>query len=81
MRNATEDAEFLEDADVSGLGLGLYLGKNIMERMNGSISVEIEVGRGITFTLHLPAWDAASSTTAEGELTKEEKNGEAVARR
>jgi signal transduction histidine kinase len=59
MSNATEDAEFLEDADVSGVGLGLYLGKNVMERMGGSISVETEVGRGSTFTLHLPTWKRA----------------------
>ena len=58
MRDATEDAEFLEDADVSGVGLGLYLGKNVMERMKGSISVETEVGRGSTFTLLLPIWNS-----------------------
>jgi signal transduction histidine kinase len=56
MRNATTDAEFLEDADVSGVGLGLYLGRNVMEQMGGRISVESRVGRGSTFTLHLPAW-------------------------
>ncbi|HEU4596519.1 MAG TPA: ATP-binding protein [Pyrinomonadaceae bacterium] len=56
MRNATTDAEFLEDADVSGVGLGLYLGRNVMEQMGGRISVESEVGRGSRFTLHLPVW-------------------------
>ena len=73
MRNATEDAEFLEDADVSGVGLGLYLGKNVMERMGGRISVETEVGRGSTFTLHLPIWkdgDCGNSSNVE------ERNGE-----
>lgn len=55
-RGATSDAEFLEDADVSGVGLGLYLGRNVMEQMGGRISVVSEVGRGSTFTLHLPAW-------------------------
>jgi signal transduction histidine kinase len=75
MRNATEYAEFLEDADVSGLGLGLYLGKNVMERMKGSISVESEVGRGSTFTLHLPAWNGTGCEDAE--LVMEEKDGEA----
>ena len=49
-------AEFLEDADVSGVGLGLYLGRNVMEQMGGRISVESEVGRGSTFRLHLPVW-------------------------
>ncbi len=56
MHGATDDEQFLEDADVSGLGLGLYLSKNVMERMKGSITVETEVGRGSKFTLHLPVW-------------------------
>jgi signal transduction histidine kinase len=56
MRNATTDAEFLEDADVSGVGLGLYLARNVMEQMGGRIGVESKVGQGSTFTLHLPAW-------------------------
>lgn len=56
MRNATSDAEFLEDADVSGVGLGLYLARSLMEQMGGHIGVESEVGRGSTFTLHLPVW-------------------------
>jgi signal transduction histidine kinase len=56
MRTAATGAEFLEDADVSGVGLGLYLGRNVMEQMGGRISVESEVGRGSTFTLHLPVW-------------------------
>ena len=56
MADGTTNAEFLEDADVSGVGLGLYLARNVMERMGGRISVESEVGRGSTFTLHLPLW-------------------------
>jgi len=56
MGDGTSNAEFLEDADVSGVGLGLYLGRNVMEQMGGRISVESEVGRGSTFTLHLPLW-------------------------
>lgn len=68
MRNATTDAEFLEDADVSGVGLGLYLGRNVMEQMGGRISVESEVGRGSTFTLHLPAWrDRGCGKQPDGE--------------
>jgi signal transduction histidine kinase len=56
MRGATTDTEFLEDADVSGVGLGLYLARNVMEQMGGRITVESEVGRGSTFKLHLPVW-------------------------
>jgi signal transduction histidine kinase len=78
MREATEEAEFLEDADVSGVGLGLYLAKNIMERMGGNIRVETEVGRGSRFTLHLPVWNEAKC----GKLaSEEEKYGETIAGR
>lgn len=79
MRNATDDAEFLEDADVSGVGLGLYLGKNVMERMGGRITVETEVGRGSTFTLHLPIWKEEACGNSSGE--EEKKNGETIAGR
>lgn len=74
MRNATDDAALLEDADVSGIGLGLYLGKNVMEQMGGRISVETQVGRGSTFELHLPVW---KNTDCEKQSNGQEKNGEA----
>ncbi|HEX7295124.1 MAG TPA: ATP-binding protein [Pyrinomonadaceae bacterium] len=57
MAEGTTNAEFLEDADVSGVGLGLYLARNVMERMGGRISVDSKVGRGSTFKLHLPLWN------------------------
>ncbi|MGQ0762492.1 MAG: ATP-binding protein [Acidobacteriota bacterium] len=54
---ATEtDADFLDDADMSGVGLGLYLARNVMGHMGGRITVESVVGRGSIFTLHLPSW-------------------------
>lgn len=59
MSEATTSVEFLEDADVSGVGLGLYLARDVTGRMGGRISVETEVGQGSTFTLHLPVWNAA----------------------
>lgn len=73
MGDGTNSVEFLEDADVSGVGLGLYLGRNVMEQMGGRITVESEVGRGSKFTLHLPRWadggcDKSSSTEdADGQ--------------
>ena len=39
-----------------GVGLGLAISNSILERHNGSIEVESEVGRGTTFTVTLP-WD------------------------
>lgn len=78
MSEATEYAEFLEDADVSGVGLGLYLGKNVVERMGGDISVETQVGHGSTFTIRLPLWGPTAGNMAldsEGENGKETTGG------
>ncbi|HJQ32405.1 MAG TPA: sensor histidine kinase [Pyrinomonadaceae bacterium] len=78
-RGAATGAEFLEDADASGVGLGLYLGRNVMEQMGGRITVESEVGRGSTFTLHLPAWrEGGCGARAEAGG---ESDGEATAGR
>jgi signal transduction histidine kinase len=76
--NGTTNAEFLEDADVSGVGLGLYLGRNVMEGMGGRISVKSEVGRGSTFTLHLPLWGQGGCDKRRGE---EYAHGQTVAGR
>ena len=38
----------------SGLGLGLYISKDIIERHNGKIEVKSEEGRGSEFTIYLP---------------------------
>ena len=72
--DGTTNAEFLEDADVSGVGLGLYLAKNVMERMGGRITVQTEVGQGSTFTLHLPLWQEGGC----GSVDEEWRDGEAI---
>ena len=51
--------------EAGGLGVGLAVTKQIIERHHGFISVESELGKGTTFTIHLPrehAPEAASST-------------------
>jgi signal transduction histidine kinase len=38
----------------TGVGLGLYLGKEIVENHGGKISVDSTEGMGTTFTVELP---------------------------
>jgi signal transduction histidine kinase len=43
--------------EVGGTGLGLSIVKHVLERMNGSITVESELGTGSVFRITLPACD------------------------
>jgi signal transduction histidine kinase len=47
-----------------GLGLGLAISKRIVEQLDGTITVESEVGRGTKFTLRFPARDNRTEQAA-----------------
>jgi two-component system, NtrC family, sensor kinase len=54
-----------------GVGLGLAISHSILERHNGTIEVQSEVGRGTTFTVTLPCEPAAMEHQSTPELTGE----------
>ena len=47
-----------------GLGLGLAITKRIVEQLDGTITVDSEVGRGTAFTLRFPARDDRTARAA-----------------
>lgn len=72
---------------VSGIGLGLHLARELIEEMNGTISVESRSGTGSIFIVRLPVWnetediaEIGSSGTSDNlfgiaEKSEETKNG------
>lgn len=50
-----EDDMLDEIASAKGLGLGLYLARSLVDRMDGELSVESAHRKGTTFTIRLPA--------------------------
>ena len=48
-------ADAIMSRGVSGSGLGLYITRALVHRMDGTISVESELGEGSTFVVTLPA--------------------------
>ena len=67
-----------DHAEAPGVGLGLYLVRNLLEQMGGSITVESEPGRGSTFTLSLPKWEGEACDRSETEVAY---GAQAIARR
>lgn len=55
-----------------GVGLGLAISRGIMERHNGNIRVESEVGRGTTFIVTLPVhpMDASLAAASQNDAMK-----------
>ena len=61
-----------------GVGLGLAISRSILERHNGTIEVQSEVGRGTTFTVTLP-WGSEKEAEKDSEKVAEkdpQKRGE-----
>lgn len=61
------------EAEASGIGLGLYLARTMVERMNGSLAAESRTGAGSTFTVRLPVWSGATDAERDEPTHIEEK--------
>jgi DNA-binding response OmpR family regulator/signal transduction histidine kinase len=55
--------QFNEDSTTSGLGLGLYLSRELIERHGGRLWAECAPSKGTMFTLALPTTDGAGVVT------------------
>lgn len=77
-----------EGTDAPGVGLGLYLARMIIERMNGSLAVESIPDQGSTFTVRLRVWNGVAGEgaiteheQAEAQTTEGKQHDETLARR
>jgi len=50
----------VSERNYGGLGLGLYISRQLVEAMSGTIGVESQEGQGATFTVELPCHPGAS---------------------
>ncbi len=61
----------IDDLTPSGNGLGLWMCKEVIERLGGEILLESENDKGTTFTLTIPVFDKITKRDSENIFIKE----------
>ena len=56
-----------ENTDIEGTGIGLVVTKNLIEHMNGTVTMESEVGKGSTFSVDLPSTRSGAAAGKQGD--------------
>src|ERR1043165_2048350 len=62
-------AENVDSEHISGMGVGLYLVKEIVDLHGGTVEVASAEGVGTTFTVRLPCYSAAIDDIEEPEAS------------
>ncbi|MBB6252517.1 ATP-binding protein [Nitrospirillum iridis] len=64
---------------LGGTGLGLAIVKHIVNRHRGRLTIDSEVGKGSTFTVHLPAADKAEKAVPQSAPNLSQEGGRGAA--
>lgn len=70
--NNFERLDLVENRNVEGTGLGLAITRNLVDKMNGKLTVESEYGQGSTFSVVIPQKVVGTDILGDFEVRRKE---------